>query len=130
MQITKKARRKQIYPSSIAKVINESPWYVAIGTKDKVFTYYPRCIMHRMPFVVSLHRRREAACCCSDLSLSLSLSLSVSPLYIYPTNGIIFRRFTTNDKDEWIIYAPLDAMVFALASYANKLPCELTRRLE
>lgn len=113
-------RRKQIYPSSIAKAkINESLRCVVIGTKDKVFIYYPRCIMHCMPLVVSLHHHRhEAVYCCPELRFSL--------VYVFSTNGIIFRWFTTNDKDEWIIYA-LDAIVFALVSYANKLPCELTR---
>lgn len=65
-----------------------------------------------MPPVVSLHR--EAL-----------VRLAVFPR-VRPTSGIIFRRLAANDKDEWIIYAPLGTTASTLASYANKLPREVT----
>lgn len=75
-----------------------------------------------MPFVAAalypIIATKLAIYCCPELGFSF--------VYVFSTNGIIFRWFTMNDKEEWIIYA-LDAMVFALVSYANKLPCELTR---
>lgn len=100
----KKARHKQIYPLSIAnaKMINESPRYVA-DRHERQSVY----LLSTLHYALNAARRVAAP---PPRGCTL---LFGSPFpHVHPTSGIIFRRFTANDKDEWIIYAPLDTMAF------------------